>query len=184
MRRRCVAALCVTALVVLAACSDDTSPASSVESPAADSTTAGEDIATLPIIDQIDAAVAALEAQLGGPQEYFEINATARLVNLFVALNDGAVAQPWLYLAGSLTSAEGQPASGGTFAAASLTFDPAVVLSKVQLELPDLTIESFYIHGDGQGSVLYGVLATSSKGGGLDVVLGADGTVKSVDPVN
>ncbi len=105
-------------------------------------------------------------------------------MNLFVALNDGAVAQPWLYLAGSLTSAEGQPASGGTFAAASLTFDPAVVLSKVQLELPDLTIESFYIHGDGQGSVLYGVLATSSKGGGLDVVLGADGTVKSVDPVN
>ncbi|MFZ2443961.1 MAG: hypothetical protein WAW51_16475, partial [Ilumatobacteraceae bacterium] len=102
VRRRCVAALCVTALVVLAACSDDTSPASSVESPAADSTTAGEDIATLPIIDQIDAAVAALEAQLGGPQEYFEINATARLVNLFVALNDGAVAQPWLYLAGSL----------------------------------------------------------------------------------
>jgi hypothetical protein len=184
VRRRCVAALCVTALVVLAACSDDTSPASSVESPAADSTTAGEDIAALPIIDQIDAAVAALEAQLGGPQEYFEINATARLVNLFVALNDGAVAQPWLYLAGSLTSAEGQPASGGTFAAASLTFDPAVVLSKVQLELPDLTIESFYIHGDGQGSVLYGVLATSSKGGGLDVVLGADGTVKSVDPVN
>ena len=138
----------------------------------------------LPLLDEIGPAIAALEKQLGGPQDYFEINATARLVNLFVALNNGAVAQPWLYLEGTLTSTEGQAAGGGTFASKSVDFDPDVMLSAVLTAVPGISIESFYIHGDGQGNVLYGVLATSDKGGGLDVVLGADGSVKSVDPVN
>jgi hypothetical protein len=138
----------------------------------------------LPRLDQIEVAVAALEARLGGPQRYFEINATARLVNLFVALNDGALAQPWVYVDGALTASEGLPASGGTFGSAELTFDPTVVLATVLSDLPDAAIESFYVHGDGQGNVLYGVLATSARGGGLDIVLGADGAIKSVDPVN
>ncbi len=172
----------IAVLVVLGACSDDSASVPdtvtvatiAVASPAVDN---------LPLLDQIGPAVAALEAQLGGPQEYFEINATARLVNLFVALNNGAVAQPWLYLGDTLTSTEGQAAGGGTFTASSVDFDPDVVLSQVLTELPGITIESFYVHGDGEGNVLYGVLATSDKGGGLDVVLGADGSVKSVDPV-
>lgn len=176
-------------LLVPLACSDDpspaadstVSPASTVPAQTADPADTGAD--ELPILDQIPVAVAALEQQLGGPQDYFEINATARLVNLFVALNAGTVAQAWLYLDGTLTSEEGQAASGGTFQAADADFDPDVVLSKVLTDVPDITIESFYIHGDGQGNVLYGVLATSAKGGGLDIVLGADGTVKSVDPV-
>ena len=138
----------------------------------------------LPIIEQIDEAVAALDTELGGAQSFFEINATARLVNMFVALNNGAVAQPWVYLDGTLTASEGQPASGGSFEIAAVDFDPEVILSTVLTDLPDITIETFYIHGDGQGHVLYGVLATTSKGGGLDVILGADGAVKSVDPVN
>ena len=138
----------------------------------------------LPIIEQIDEAVAALDTELRGAQSFFEINATARLVNMFVALNNGAVAQPWVYLGGTLTSSEGQPASGGSFEIAAVDFDPEIILSKVLSDLPDITIESFYIHGDGQGNVLYGVLATTSKGGGLDVILGPDGAVKSVDPVN
>ncbi len=168
---------------MLGACSDD--PAASNDSVAVSTTTAALPSADeLPLLDQIAPAVTALEAQLGGPQEYFEINATARLVNLFVALNSGAVAQPWLYLDGTLTSTEGQAAGGGTFPSSSLDFDPAVTLSQVLTELPGISIESFYVHGDGQGNVLYGVLATSDKGGGLDVVLGADGSVKSVDPVN
>ena len=51
-------------------------------------------------------------------------------------------------------------------------------------EIPDATLESFYVHGDGAGNVQYGVLATARCGGGLDVIVGADGAVKSVDPVN
>lgn len=178
-------------LLIPAACSDDTTSSTdstastdstvSPTSTASSETTASSD--ELPVLDQIPVAVAALEQQLGGPQDYFEINATARLVNLFVALNGGTVAQAWLYLDGTLTSEEGQAASGGTFRAADAAFDPDLVLSKVLTDVPDITIESFYVHGDGQGNVLYGVLATSAKGGGLDIVLGADGSVKSVDPV-
>lgn len=138
----------------------------------------------MPLVTQIDAAVAALEAQLGGAQQYFEINATAKLVNLFVSLNDGAIAQPWVFLDGVLTSQEGKAASGGTFAAADLDFDPTLVLSKITSELPGATIESFYINGDGQGHVQYGALVTSQQGGGLDVLVGADGSIQSVDPIN
>ena len=169
-------------LALLGACSDDS--AAPPDTGAAPTTVAALPAADeLPLLDQIAPAIAALEGQLDGPQDYFEINATARLVNLFVALNDGAVAQPWLFLDGTLTSTEGQPAGGGTFRSSSVEFDPDVVLSQVLTELPGISIESFYVHGDGQGNVLYGVLATSDKGGGLDVVLGADGSVKSVDPV-
>ena len=179
--------LVAAVLLCLAGCSDtgetstDTGrPVSSAAEPA-DSTAAST--VALPIIEQIDQAVAAVEAALGGPQQYFEINATARLVNLFVSLNDGAIAQPWLYFDGTATASEGQPATGGTFDAESMGFDPDVILATVRSEMPELTIESFYVHGDGQGNVLYGVLATSARGGGLDVVLGADGSIKSVDPV-
>ena len=169
-------------LVVLGGCTDD--PAASTETVAAPTTIAAIPSAReRPLLDQIGPAIAALQAQLGGPQAYFEINATARLVNMFVALNNGAVAQPWLYLDGKLTSTAGQAASGGTFVASAMDFDPDVILSTLLTELPGVSIDSFYIHGDGQGNVLYGVLATSVKGGGLDVVLGADGSVKSVDPV-
>ena len=177
-----VTSLLIACVALVGACSDDSDdPADTVASttsvvlPSADE---------LPILDQIGPAIAALEAQLGEPQEFFEINATTRLINLFVALNSGAVAQPWLYLEGTLSSTEGVPAGGGTFSSSVVGFDPEVILSTVLTELPGISIESFYIHGDGQGNILYGVLAVSDKGGGLDGVLGVDGSVKSVDPVN
>lgn len=173
----------IAVLVVCGACSDN--PGTSAVTVVVPTTAAVVQSADeLPLLDQIAPAIAALESRLGGSQEYFEINATARLVNLFVALNNGAVAQPWVYLQGVLTSAEGRAASGGTFSSPSVAFDPDVILSTVLTELPGISIESFYIHGDGQGNVLYGVLATSDRGGGLDVVLDADGSVKSVDPVS
>ena len=40
---------------------------------------------TLPLVDEIDDAVTALETKLGAPQQFFEINATSSLVNLIVA---------------------------------------------------------------------------------------------------
>lgn len=168
--------------MVFAACSDDA--ATSTETVAASTSVARPAAGELPIIDQIVPAISALEAELGGPQEFFEINATTQLINLFVSLNNGAIAQPWLYLEGTLTSTEGVAAGGGTFPSSAVDFDPELILSKVLTELPGILIESFYIHGDGQGNILYGVLAVSDKGGGLDVVLGADGSIKSVDPVS
>lgn len=139
--------------------------------------------ADLPQVARITEAIEALEQQLGAPQQYFEVNATARVVNLFVALNDGTLAQAWLYLDGTFTSQEAQAASGGTFAADDVAFDADRVLERVRSEVPEAVLESFYVHGDGKGNVQYGVLASALCGGGLDVVVGPDGSVKSVDPV-
>lgn len=191
--RRAAATLAAAALaLLLAACSgDDASgaPGSGPSGSGPDVTictpggTAQAD-ADLPLVGEIPAAVAALEEQLGGPQQYFEINATARVVNLFVALNGGELVQPWLYVDGQLTSQEAQAAQGGTFTGDDLDYVPTEVLAKVRAEVPDAILESFYVNGDGNGNVQYGVLTSAQCGGGLDVVVGPDGAVKSVDPVN
>lgn len=193
MSRRCrsslFAVVVAVAAVAAAGCSDDgDSSATSSALVGTDAGTArpGNEVVAgvLPAVDQIEAAVSALETELGGPQDYYEINATAQLVNLFVSLNNGAIAQPWLYVNGTLTAGEGQAASGGTLRADALDFNPDAIFSKLSQEVPGLSVESFYVHGDGAGNLLYGVLATSPRGGGLDIVLGADGSVKSVDPVS
>jgi hypothetical protein len=171
--------------LLFAACSDDTantstSPPVTICQPSV----TDQPAADLPNVAAITTAIDALETKLGGAQQYFEINATARIVNLFVALNDGKVAQPWVWVDGELTSKEGQAASGGTFVAADLDYDPAAVLSQVRAKVPEAILESFYVNGNGQGGTLYGVLASAQCGGGLDVVVGPDGAVKSVDPVS
>ncbi len=183
-----VAAIVAATALLVAGCSDDSSdstatgasPDVTICSPSG-TPQPDED---LPAVDVIPVAIEALEAQLGGPQQYFEVNATARVVNLFVALNEGALVQPWLYVDGELTSQDGQAASGGTFVGDELDFVPTEVLTKVRREVPDAILESFYVNGDGKGNLQYGVLTSAQCGGGLDVVVGADGAVKSVDPVN
>ena len=134
-----------------------------------------------PLVGEIHEAVAALEAQLGAKQQFFEINATSSLINMIVALNDGKVAQPWVYLDGDLSSTEGAPASGFTFDSSALDFDPDKVLSQIQTELPQSTVDLFFIEGGEGGTVRYSVAVTSSQGGQLVVVVGPDGTVQSVD---
>jgi hypothetical protein len=186
----------LAALVALSACSDgagsdtgssttaDVSTSAPVDGSVASDVTVVDEVVP-PIVEQITAAVAAVEGELGGPQEYFEINATPALINLFVALNDGALAQPWLYAQGVASSSEALPVqSGGTFTADLLDFDPATIFAKIEAEVPGATIESFYVNGDGLGNVLYGAFVTSARGGALEIILGPDGAVKSVDPVN
>jgi carbohydrate-selective porin OprB len=185
--RRTVAAAIVAGLVLLVACSDDNGSAASTSAPGVTICEPGgtaQAEADLPAVGSIDQAVTDLEAKLGGVQQYFEINATARLVNLWVSLNDGKLAQPWLWVDGELSSEDGRAASGGTFAAADVDFQPDAVLSKIRDEVPDAILETFYVHGDGKGDVQYSVLTSAQCGGGLDVVVGPDGAVKSVDPVN
>jgi len=173
--RRCVAA----AVLMLSACSGDASPAATTTAP---STSVAAAAKALPLVGDIDDAVAALEAKLGAPQEFFEINATTQLVNLIVALNDGKVAQPWVYLDGQLSSAEGAPANGHTFVASALDFDPDKVLTQVQSQLPQASLDLFFVEGGEGGVVQYSVAATSKQGGQLVVVVGPDGTVQSVNP--
>jgi hypothetical protein len=63
----------------------------------------------LPAVEDIAPAVAALEASLGGPQDYFELDATVLGVTLWVAGtaadDDGATtATPYLYVGGECRS--------------------------------------------------------------------------------
>ncbi len=132
-------------------------------------------------VDLIDDAITALEAKLGGPQQYFEINATSQLVNLFVSLNGDKLVQPWVYLDGELSSTDPHEATGFSFARSALDFDPDKVLTQLEAELPQSRPDVFFIEGGQGGIVRYSVALTSSKGGQLVVVVGPDGTVKSVD---
>ncbi len=134
----------------------------------------------LPRVDLIGEAIAALEARLGGPQQYFEINATPRLVNLFVALNDGKLVQPWVYLDGELSSTEGRPADGFSFTGTALDFDPDMVLSRLRAELPQATADVFFVEGGQGGIVQYSVAVRTQLGEQLVVVVGPDGEVQSV----
>ena len=137
--------------------------------------------ATAPRVDLIDDAIKALETKLGAPQQYFEINATSQLVNLFVSLNGDKLVQPWVYLDGELSSTEPHDATGHSFAAKTLDFDPTKVLTQLEAALPQSRPDVFFIEGGEGGIVRYSVTVTSSKGGQLVVVVGPDGAVKSVD---
>ena len=44
-----------------------------------------DDDAALPLLDEIGPAMAAVAGELGGTPQYFEVNATPQVVNLFVA---------------------------------------------------------------------------------------------------
>jgi hypothetical protein len=162
MRLR-VAAL-VAATVILASCGGSTGP-------------------ERPRLDQIQPAIAALEHKLGGPQQYFEINATPQVVNLFVADAAKAMVTPYVYVGGAVAeSAAPAGASGNTFAASAVTFDPETVLDHVVDRLPDSDIVLFTIAGGPGGAVQYTAGVKSKQGGTLEVTLGPDGSVQAVVP--
>jgi hypothetical protein len=161
-------------------CSDSASSgAGSTETTAPTPTTIIDPVE--PRADQIRPAIAALEAQLGSPQDYFEVNATARLVNLWVALNDGTQAQPWTYVDGELTSRPAEPAQGHTFTAEAVTFDEDTLFEPMHAQLPDSAIELLVIEGGAGGAVRYTVVAGSTGEGRLLVTVGPDGSVESVE---
>lgn len=135
-----------------------------------------------PRVDLISVAIEALEVEFGGPQRYFEINATSGVVNLFVALNNGAIVQPWVYLDGQLSSQEGQPAQGNSFDAAAIEFDPDTVLETIAKQLSGSVLTVFAIEGGKGGIVQYSVIIDSASGGQLLAILGPSGQVLSVDP--
>lgn len=136
------------------------------------------------LIDDIKPALDAVEAELGAGQQYFEVNANAQLVNLFVAADGGASAVPYIYFDGELQPPA--PAlsveSGFTFGADAVDFDDTV-LDAVADELPESTIEGFAIEGGQGGVVRYLVSTRSEQGGVLAVTVAPDGTVLEVDPI-
>lgn len=176
-------AVVASAALIMASCSSSTAtkPTVTICDPGKG---APQAVADLPEVGKIRQAITDLEAKLGGHQQYFEVNATARLVNIFVALNNGTVAQSWAWVDGALTSQEGKAASGGTFTAANLDFDPSHIFDDTRKQVPQAIIETFYVHGDGKGNVQYGLLSSARCGGGLDVTVSPAGKVKTVMPVD
>ena len=121
--------------------------------------------------------------QRGGPQRYFEVNATPQLVNVFVAVDEATATVPYVYVDGELgPAAPSQAAEGATFTADAVAFDPATVLDEISEDLPDSEISLFSIIGGPGDAVRYGALVRSPEGGTLDITVDADGRVLAVDP--
>ncbi len=136
------------------------------------------------LVGDVFAAVTAVEEELGAGQDYFEVTSTERLTNVFVAVEDASVAVPYVYLDGDLQppapALEG--ASGATFVADAIEIGTGV-LDQIAAELPGASIEAFSVEGGPDGSVRYVVAVRAESGGSLDVVVGPDGAILSVDPL-
>lgn len=143
----------------------------------------GGDGPTRPLLGEIRPAIAAVEAELGGPQQFFEVNATPQVVNLFVATDGGTGVIPFVYVGDELAPA-GAPstAEGATFGAEALAFEPDTILDRLTDALPDSDVVLFTVVGGPGGAVQYTAGVQSAAGGALVVTLGPDGTVQSVDP--
>lgn len=132
-----------------------------------------------PRVDWIDDAIGAVEEHYGGPQEYFEVSATAERVSVIVAVDDATAAEQgfWDDESGLVDPTPVGPASGATFVADDLDFDPGRVLSRVASELPDSEIVDFAVTGASGGAVIYDAVLRSELGGTLLVRLGPDGLI-------
>jgi hypothetical protein len=167
--RRLLACACALAgAAALAACGDD----------------GGDEPLVRPLVGEIVPAMAAVETELGGPQDYYEVNATPQLVNLWVATGGGATATPYVVLDGEVQPpAPAQPVEqGATFRADAVDFDPDSIFAALDDELDQPAITQFVVVGGPGGAVQYSAAVTSSEGGVLDVLLGPDGAVLGVDP--
>ncbi|MGB3736162.1 MAG: hypothetical protein WA964_14485 [Ilumatobacter sp.] len=132
----------------------------------------------------VRAALDAVESELGGAQEFFEVTSNAQFTNVFVAVDDGSAAVAYLYVDGELQppAPKQEGASGNTFVTADVDFVDDRILSGVSADLPESDIDAISVVGDGFGAT-YVLAATSDAGGFLDIVVGPEGDIFSVDPV-
>lgn len=148
-------------------------------------------------LDQIENALDAVEQKAGTDVQFFEINATNELVNVFVAtdldgtpnadgLPDAVVHYVFTEKDGLETAPEPVGANGPTFARAALDYEPSSILKKVLSELPESTPQMFVITAAGTaekstGTVQYRLLMQSSQGGQMSIVLTSTGEIVGTD---
>ncbi|MEP1125830.1 MAG: hypothetical protein ABJH68_18270 [Ilumatobacter sp.] len=175
---RVLGAVLVVSLSAGCSGSDDdasTSPIAGGEAP---------DVEAPAFVTAVREAMAAVEDELGGPQRYFEVTSNAQFTNVFVAVDDATATVAYAYVDGELQppAPKQDGASGNTFAATDVDFVDDRILSGATADLSDSEIDAISVYGDGVGAT-YVLAASSSAGGFLDIVVGPDGTVFSVDPV-
>ena len=135
--------------------------------------------APVPLVESIDDAIGAVEQHYGAPQRYFEISATLDEVNVVVAVDDATAAEQGKYSPGAgLTAPEPVgPATGSTFGAEAIGFDPGRIFDQIRGELDDPMIVDFAIQGTESGTALYDATIRSDSGGLLRVLLGPTGQI-------
>jgi hypothetical protein len=134
------------------------------------------------LTDRIDDAIFAVETHYQAPQDFFEISATSEQVSVIVAVDDATAAEQafWDPEDGLVEPVPRGDATGATFRAQDLDFDPDRILDRVAEELPDSEIVDLAITGGGQGAVIYDAQVRSEQGGILLVRLGSDGSILGV----
>jgi hypothetical protein len=171
--RRVAVLVAVVAVLVLAACSGGGSSSSSP------STTIKPVVLRL---DLIPAAVAAVEAARGGPQQYTEINAFDQGVNLFVATGDGSeLAYVYRDGAGLDPPSAPQPASGTAFATAGVPLDAGARLpGDVKGRLEGATPVAVSLEQRADSGLVWDVSVIGAKGAHLDVLYTPQGVLLTV----
>lgn len=172
--------LCASVLIGCTRTVDAPMPWVTAPSPFAED---GAPSGALPLVGEIAAAVTALEAVLGGPQDYVEINADRVMVSLIVFDTGQATATAYRYRDGELAQASDPFPIGGGMAlrAEWMEFDPAQVLARVRTELPDSSVIGFVILAAGEGVARYEAVVRSSQGGLFAVGLGPTGQILGVE---
>ena len=133
------------------------------------------------LVSDIDDAVGAVGKVLGKTPEFYEINATPTLVNLFAADGKGNAIN-FVFEKGKLAQETSvAPAEGKSFSATGMAFN-SKVYKRVQKELPDSILRAFSIIGDNPtGGVQYRVVLQSDMGGQLAVFVDPTGKILGTD---
>ncbi|WP_162941931.1 hypothetical protein [Desertimonas flava] len=135
-----------------------------------------------PLIGEIAPAIDAVEEELGGPQQFFEVFADLNKVSVWVAMDDATRAVLYVWASDELTEVESRPAEGETFVAADLDIDADDILDQVLDDLGDNVTKFSVIGGEGD-IVQYSALVESDRGGILEVVVDGDGKILESGPL-
>lgn len=184
MNHRISGVLGMTVLFGLAACAGSDASSDSTPDAGVPGAEAAADVPAPQYVLDVRTAVDAVEADLGGPQQFFEVTSNEQFTNVFVAVDDATAAIAYAFVNGELQppAPRQDGASGETFTSADIDFAEDRILSGVTASLSGSSIDAISLYGNGFG-VTYVLAASSASGGFLDIEVGADGTVFSVDPI-
>ncbi len=135
---------------------------------------------TLLRLDEVAAAVAAVEQARGGPQRYTEINVGPSLVNLFVVVDDAAELA-YVYSNGKLEApAEPTPRlpDSTDFDVADVNVDAvAGFQARLSKDLPESELTRLGLIDAPPTGLAWRALLTSARGGTFEVIFGTDGSL-------